>query len=237
MTSTKGIDSIGFSTMTSYSITSWKDYFFKSPHVEYSNNFLKLTHESIGPLIKFVNSISEISKKLGVTLLALDTSGGNLQLFHYPTVLGGNWCNKSKKLSIDSILFHPTTQMVSCLWSGDFMWIIPDHPSSVSVFFCPEIPMVNSIELEKDRTFALADKVKHGDLEKMMKQKFTLPLNIMEMVWMTQNFHSIVSLCFDPQSHSAISLEDWARHMYHNRLMYKGFYLPTKLSLFKSYFP
>jgi hypothetical protein len=64
--------------------------------------------------------------------------------------------------------------------------------------------------------------VKHGDLEKLSKQKFTIPTNIMEMVWMTQNFHSIVSLCFGPQSHSAIFLDNWAKHMYHHRLMYKS---------------
>jgi hypothetical protein len=112
------------------------------------------------------------------------------------------------RLSIDNTPFHPNTQMVSCLWNGDFMWLTPDCPSGVSIFFCPELSTVNSAELEKDRTLALADKVKHGDLEKLSKQKFTIPTNIMEMVWMTQNFHSIVSLCFGPQSHSAIFLDN-----------------------------
>jgi hypothetical protein len=126
------------------------------------------------------------------------------------------------RLSIDNAPFHPNTQMVSCLWNGDFMWLTPDCPSGVSIFFCPELSTINSAELEKDRTLPLADKVKHGDLEKLSKQKFTIPTNIMEKVWMTQNFHSIVSLCFGPQSHSAIFLDNWAKHMYHHRLMYKS---------------
>jgi hypothetical protein len=126
------------------------------------------------------------------------------------------------RLSIDNTPFHPNTQMVSCLWNADYLWITPDYPSGVSIFFCPELSTVNSAELEKDRTLALVDKIKHGDLDKLSKQKFSIPCNIMEMVWMAQNFHAIISLCFGSQSHSAIFLEDWAKHMYHHRLMYKS---------------
>jgi hypothetical protein len=128
----------------------------------------------------------------------------------------------SHRLSLENIPFHPSTQMVSCLWNGDYMWLTPDYPSGISIFFCPELSTVNSFELEKDRSLALADKVKQGDIEKITKQKFHIPQNIMEMVWMTQNFQTIVSLCFGPKSHSALFLEDWAKHMYNNRLMYKS---------------
>jgi len=125
----------------------------------------------------------------------------------------------SHRLSIDNVPFHLSTQMVSCLWNGDFLWLTPDYPSGIRIFFCPELSTINSTELEKD---ALADKVKHGDLEKVTKQKFHIPQNIMEMVWTTQNFYAIISLCFGPQLHSAIFLQDWAKNMYNNRLMYKS---------------
>jgi hypothetical protein len=42
------------------------------------------------------------------------------------------------------------------------------------------------------------------------------------MVWMTQNFLAVISLCFGPQSLSATFLKDWADHMYENRLMYSS---------------
>ena len=42
----------------------------------------------------------------------------------------------------------------------------------------------------------------------------------MDMVWMTQNLHATLALCFGPSSHSAMFLEDWAHHMYQNCIMY-----------------
>jgi hypothetical protein len=58
-------------------------------------------------------------------------------------------------------------QMVSCIWNGDFLWLTPDCPSGISIFFCPELSSIDSAELEKDHYFlALADKVKHGEIEK-----------------------------------------------------------------------
>jgi hypothetical protein len=42
----------------------------------------------------------------------------------------------------------------------------------------------------------------------------------MDMVWMTQNFMSIISLCFGKKTLSASFLQDWANHMYENRLIY-----------------
>jgi hypothetical protein len=75
------------------------------------------------------------------------------------------------RLSIYNTPFHPNTQMVSCLWNADFFWLTPDYPPGVSIFFCPELSTVNSVELEKDRTLALVDKVKHGDLENIVEAK------------------------------------------------------------------
>jgi hypothetical protein len=102
------------------------------------------------------------------------------------------------------------------------MWLTPNLPSGISIFFCPELTTVNSSELEKGCTFALVDKIKQVDLGKLGKQKFSIPSSIMELVWMTKNLHSLISLCFGPESHSAVFLNDWARHMYNNRIMYKS---------------
>jgi hypothetical protein len=42
----------------------------------------------------------------------------------------------------------------------------------------------------------------------------------MDLVWMTQNFCSVIALCFGSASLSATYLKNWADHMYENRLMY-----------------
>jgi hypothetical protein len=36
----------------------------------------------------------------------------------------------------------------------------------------------------------------------------------------TQNLQATLSLCFGPKSHSATFLDEWAQHMYQNRIMY-----------------
>jgi len=66
------------------------------------------------------------------------------------------------------------------------------------------------------------DKIKATDIEKLTKEKLSFPETVMDMVWLTQNLHAIVSLCFGPTSHSAKFLKDWGNHMYSNRLMYKS---------------
>jgi hypothetical protein len=84
--------------MTSYLIKNWRDYFLKNPTIEISNSLLQPIRNSVSPSTDFAESISKISKNAGITLLALVASEGNLQLIHHPTVLGGNWANKSKKI-------------------------------------------------------------------------------------------------------------------------------------------
>jgi hypothetical protein len=51
------------------------------------------------------------------------------------------------------------------LWNCNFFWILPDSPSSVSIFFGPEKKSLNAAELEKERTFMLADKIKAVDIK------------------------------------------------------------------------
>jgi len=53
---------------------------------------------TLSPSVNVFDSIMEISKNPVITLLALDASKGNLQLFHHSTILGGNWANKTEKI-------------------------------------------------------------------------------------------------------------------------------------------
>jgi hypothetical protein len=83
------------------------------------------------------------------------------------------------------ITFNPSASFVSYLWNSDFFWILPDSPSGISIFDCPETKLLNTYELEKERSFALADKVKQSDIDKLAKQKLYIPTSVMELVWMT----------------------------------------------------
>jgi len=126
------------------------------------------------------------------------------------------------RLHLDNIAFHPSSTFSSCLWNCDFLWLTPDLPSGVSIFFCPELSSLNSQEIKKDRKLAAVDKIKTMDIDKLSKEKFAFPDSIMDLVWMTQNYHAVIALCFGPKSHSAKFLQDWGNHMYNNRLMYKS---------------
>jgi hypothetical protein len=126
------------------------------------------------------------------------------------------------RLQIDNIAFHPSSTFAASLWNCDFLWLTPDLPSGVSIFFCPEISSLNSHEIEKDRNLALVDKIKQTDIDKISKEKFSLPETVMDMVWLTQNLHAVVTLCLGQSSHSAKFLKEWGNHMYSNRLMYKS---------------
>jgi hypothetical protein len=120
----------------------------------------------------------------------------------------------------DKIAFNPNSTSVTNLWNAEFFWILPDSPSGISIFYCPESKSSNSYELEKERNVALIDKVSASDIEKLAKQKITLPMSLMDLVWTTQNMHAVVSLCFGKNSHSASFLQGWVDHMYDNRILY-----------------
>jgi hypothetical protein len=77
----------------------------------------------------------------------------------------------SHRYLVDKVSFNPSASFVNCLWSGDFFWILPDSPSGISIFYCPESKSLNANELEKERALALADKIKQVDIEKLTKQK------------------------------------------------------------------
>jgi len=124
------------------------------------------------------------------------------------------------RLQSEKICFNPGSSFVNNLWNCDLFWLLPDSPSGVSIFFCPETKSANASEIEKDHLLALADKVHLSDIEKLSKQKLYIPNSLMDMVWMTQNFYTVSKLCFGPKAHCSTFLKDWADHMYENRTMY-----------------
>jgi hypothetical protein len=91
----------------------------------------------------------------------------------------------SQKFHLNKVAFNPSSSFIANLWDSDFFWILPDCPSGVSIFFCPETKSLNASELEKKRNFAMTDKVKAVEIEKLTKQKLFLLNNIMDMVCMT----------------------------------------------------
>jgi hypothetical protein len=42
------------------------------------------------------------------------------------------------RLQSDKISFNPGSSFINSLWNCDFFWLLPDAPSGVSIFFCPE---------------------------------------------------------------------------------------------------
>jgi hypothetical protein len=71
----------------------------------------------------------------------------------------------------DKIAFNPNSTFVTNLWNSEFFWILPDSPSGISIFYCPETKSNNNFELEKERSLALVDKINAADIEKLAKQK------------------------------------------------------------------
>jgi len=124
------------------------------------------------------------------------------------------------KLQSEKVAFNPSSSFINSLWNCKFFWLLPDTPSGISIFFCPETKSSNANEMEKERLLALADKVNISDIEKLTKQKLYIPNTLMDLVWMTQNFYTVIKLCFGDRCHSAQFLKDWADHIYANRIMY-----------------
>jgi hypothetical protein len=120
----------------------------------------------------------------------------------------------------DRIAFNPNSAFITNLWNSNFFWILPDSPSGISIFYCPETKSSNSYELAKECNLALLDKVNAPDIEKLAKQEISLPTTLMDLVWTSKNFHAVISLCFGTSSHLASFLQGWIDHMYDNRLLY-----------------
>jgi hypothetical protein len=124
------------------------------------------------------------------------------------------------RLTFDKISFNPSASFVAKLWNCDIFWVLLDSPSGISIFFCPESKSLKAQDLEKECNFALADKVKNTDIEKLTKQKLYIPNTPVGMVWMMQNLYAVILLCRGERSHSATFLSNCTTHMYNNRIFY-----------------
>jgi hypothetical protein len=99
-------------------------------------------------------------------------------------------CTVFTPIKLPSIRIQPSLRTFGTVI---FFWNLPDHPSGISIFYCPETKSSNSSELERERNLALADKVNASDIEKLAKQKMSLPTSLMDLVWQTQNLLAVVS--------------------------------------------
>lgn len=216
-------------------VTSWLPSIYSSLRLKPSSKwFIELTTTSIDQLRKkrrknqALTDLSLTKKNLIINASTLslwfESQWANWIFWTLPTEKTQFKAKELKvhRLKIDNISFYPTTFFIACPWNSDFIWLTLDFPSGISIFFCPKVSSINSSEIEKDHNLALIDKVKLGNVAKLSKQKFSFPELIMELIWLIQNLHTILSLCFGPSSHSAKFLKDWANHMYSKRLMYES---------------
>jgi len=97
------------------------------------------------------------------------------------------------KLQSEKVSFNPSSSFINSLWNCKFFWLLPDLPSGISIFFCPETKSSNASEIEKERLLALADKVNISDIKKLIKQKLYIPNSLMDLVWMTRTFIQLLS--------------------------------------------
>jgi len=77
-------------------------------------------------------------------------------------------------------------------------------------FSCSIIAQPSEVqsELEKERNFAMADKIKAEGIKKLSKQNLYLPPSIMDMVLMTKKLYAVISLCFGKEAHSSTFLKE-----------------------------
>jgi hypothetical protein len=50
----------------------------------------------------------------------------------------------SHRLLIENLFINPGAAFITCLWHAEFIWLLPDSPSGVSLFFCPEAKSMNT---------------------------------------------------------------------------------------------
>ncbi len=81
------------------SLSTWKDIFTSNKHWDYSNSLLDKIKTTVSSDKPFVQSFEEISKNPGVTLLSLDPTESQPQLFHHPQIVGGSWTSPDKKMA------------------------------------------------------------------------------------------------------------------------------------------
>jgi hypothetical protein len=210
------------------------------------NKISKKDHYLINTIIKLHDTMDKSSKSkeekepgfnrleshrkkliLNASALPLFTKAADNPTKFYTSFLSKKSQFKAKDMLLhrfhsDKISFNPNSTFIMNLWNSEFFWILPDSPLGISIFYCPETKSLNSYELEREYNLALLDEVDASDIEKLAKQKNSLPTKLMELVWTAQNFLAVLSLCFGSSSHSASFIQGWVDHMYDNRLLYSS---------------
>jgi hypothetical protein len=87
------------------------------------------------------------------------------------------------------IVFFPSTAFTSKLYTVDLLWLSPDAPSGISLFYCAE-----SLNNESDQGYALLDKIDSSDISKVSKQTLEIPTNYSSALWMIKNLQVVLNL-------------------------------------------
>jgi hypothetical protein len=115
------------------------------------------------------------------------------------------------------IVFIPSPAFATRLYTVDFLWQSPDHPTGISLFYCAE-----SSSFETDEGFALLDKLDKADLQRATKQTLEVPLCYSSALWMLKNLRAVMSLYFGPKSLTSLCLSSWISHFEQNRVYYRS---------------
>jgi len=115
------------------------------------------------------------------------------------------------------IVFYPSTAFTTKLYTVDLLWLSPDSPSGISLFFCSE-----SLSSDTDIGYALLDKIERSDIQKASKQTLEIPQNYSSALWMLKNLRVVLNLYFGQKSPASICLLSWINHFEINRVNYRS---------------
>ena len=115
------------------------------------------------------------------------------------------------------IVFFPSTAFTSKLYTVDLLWLSPDSPSGISLFYCAE-----SLKSDSDQGYALLDKIERSDILKVSKQTLEIPKNYSAALWMIKNLRAVLNLFLGQNSSSSKCLSSWITHFESNRVNYRS---------------
>jgi hypothetical protein len=116
-----------------------------------------------------------------------------------------------------SIVFYPSAAFTSKLYTVDLLWLSPDSPTGISLFYCAE-----SINQDSDQGYALLDKIERSDIQKVSKQTLEIPRNYSSALQMLKNLRVILNFYFGQNSPSSKCLLSWINHFEKNRVNYRS---------------
>lgn len=125
-------------------------------------------------------------------------------------------------LTLENVLFQPSPAFAANLYSADWVWLIPDKPSGISIFFCPDSSSAPQYITDYEKGLALLEKIEKSDVTKLIKQSITLPPSVINAVFMLQNLKAVIDLCFREESQLAICILSWIGHIMKHRQIYFG---------------